>query len=85
MTSVCAAICVRNENHSSDRIRLWLREDDVRGGETEQKYATTLVAVDADLFFVNAFPVVRKEATDYSATGLNKFIEVLSPACAAEM
>ena len=25
-------------------------------GETEQKYATTLVAVDADLFFVKAFP-----------------------------
>ena len=36
-------------------------------GETEQKYATTVVAVDADLFLV--------EATDLSATGLIKFIE----------
>ena len=43
--------------------------------ETEQKYATTLVAVDADLFFVKAFPVLGKEATVYSATGLVKFIE----------
>ena len=44
-------------------------------GETEQKYATTLVAVDADLFFVKAFPLLGKEATDYSATGLVNFIE----------
>ena len=45
------------------------------GGETEQKHATTLVAVGADLFFVKAIPVVGKEVTDYSATGLIKFIE----------
>ena len=44
-------------------------------GETEQKHATTLVAVDADLFFVKAGPLLGKEATDYSATGLVKFIE----------
>ena len=44
-------------------------------GETEQKYATTLVAVDADLFFVKVIPVLGKETTDYSATGLIKFIE----------
>ena len=30
------------------------------GGETGQKYATTLVAVDADLFFVKAIPVMGK-------------------------
>ena len=36
-------------------------------GETEHKCATTLVAVDADLFFVKAIPVVGKEATDCSA------------------
>ena len=44
-------------------------------GETEQKYATTLVAVDADLFFVKVIPVLEKETTDCSATGLIKFIE----------
>ena len=44
-------------------------------GETEQKYATTLVAVDADLFFVKVIPVLGKETTDYSATGLVNFIE----------
>ena len=44
-------------------------------GETEQKYATTLVAVDADLFFVKAVSLLGKEATDYSATGLVNFIE----------
>ena len=44
-------------------------------GVTEQKYATTLVAVDADLFFVKAIPFLGKETTDYSATGLIKFIE----------
>ena len=44
-------------------------------GETEQKYATTLVAVDADLFFVKVIPVLGKETTDCSATGLIKFIE----------
>ena len=44
-------------------------------GETEQKYATTLVAVDADLFFVTVIPVLGKETTDYCATGLIKFIE----------
>ena len=43
-------------------------------GET-QKYATTLVAVDADLFFVKAISLLGKEATDYSATGLVNFIE----------
>ena len=43
--------------------------------ETERKYATTLVAVDADLFFVKVIPVLGKETTDYSATGLIKFIE----------
>ena len=43
---------------------------------SEQKYATTLVAVDADLFSVKVIPVLRKETTDYSATGLIKFIEV---------
>ena len=31
------------------------------GGETEQKYATTLVAVDADLFFVKAILLLGKE------------------------
>ena len=45
------------------------------GGETEQKSATTLVAVDADLFFVKAIPVLGKDATDYSTTGLITFIE----------
>ena len=45
-------------------------------GETEQKYATTLVAVDADLFLVKAIPMLGKETTDYSATALIKFIEV---------
>ena len=35
----------------------------------------TLVAVDADLFFVNVIPVLGKETTDKSATGLIKFIE----------
>ena len=35
--------------------------------ETEQKYATTLVAVDADLFFVKAILLLGKEVTDYSA------------------
>ena len=44
-------------------------------GETEQTYATTLVAVDADLFFVKVIPVLGKETTDHSATGLIKFIE----------
>ena len=44
-------------------------------GETEQTCATTLVALDADLFFVNVFLVLGKETTDYSATGLIKFIE----------
>ena len=43
--------------------------------ETEQKYATTLVAVDADLFFVKAIFLLGKETTDYSATGLIEFIE----------
>ena len=43
--------------------------------ETGQKYATTLVAVDADLFFVKAIPMLGKETTDYSATALIKFIE----------
>ena len=37
-------------------------------GETEQKYATTLVAFDADLFFVKVILVLGKETTDYSAT-----------------
>ena len=45
------------------------------GGETQQKFATTLVAVDADLFFVKAILLLGKEATDHSATGLIKFIE----------
>ena len=44
-------------------------------GETEQKYATTLVAVDADLFFVKVILVLGKETTDCSATGLIKLIE----------
>ena len=44
-------------------------------GETEQKYATTLVAVDADLFFVKVIPVLGKETTDKCGTGLMKFIE----------
>ena len=44
-------------------------------GETEQKYATTLVVVNADLFFVKAILLLGKEATDHSATGLIKFIE----------
>ena len=39
------------------------------------KYATTLVAVHADLFFVKVIPVLGKETSDYSATGLIKFIE----------
>ena len=33
-------------------------------GETEQKYATTLVAVDADMFFVKVIPVLGKETSD---------------------
>ena len=41
----------------------------------KQKYATSLVAVDVDLFFVKVIPVLGKETTDYSATGLIKFIE----------
>ena len=36
------------------------------GGETEQKYATTLVAVDADLFFVKAIPLLGKETAGYN-------------------
>ena len=44
-------------------------------GKTEQKYATALVAVDADLLFVKVIPVLGKETTDYSATGLIKVIE----------
>ena len=44
-------------------------------GETEKKYAITLVAVDADLFFVKVIPVLGKETSGYSATGLIKFIE----------
>ena len=40
-------------------------------GETEQKCATSLVA-DADLFFVKVIPVLGKETSDYSATGLSK-------------
>ena len=44
-------------------------------GETEQNYATTLVAVDANLFVVKAILLLGKEATDFSATGLIKFIE----------
>ena len=45
------------------------------GGETEQTYVATLVAVDADLFFVKAIHLLGKEATDHSATDLIKFIE----------
>ena len=45
-------------------------------GETEQKCATTVVAVDGDLFFVKVIPFLGKETTDWSATGLIKFIEV---------
>ena len=46
-------------------------------GETEQKYATTLVAVDAGFFFffVKSIPLLGMEANNYSATGLIKFIE----------
>ena len=44
-------------------------------GETEQKYATTLVAVDADLFSMKVILLLGKETTDCSATGLIKFIE----------
>ena len=33
------------------------------GGETEQKYATTLVAVHTDLFFVKAIPFFGKDAS----------------------
>ena len=40
-----------------------------------RKYVTTLVAVDADLFLVKAIPLLGKEPTDYSATGLVKFIK----------
>ena len=43
--------------------------------ETEQKYATTLVAVDADRFFVKDILLLGKETTDHSPTGLVKFIE----------
>ena len=43
-------------------------------GEIEQKYATTLIAVAADLLFMKAIFLSGKEATDYSATGLIKFI-----------
>ena len=35
----------------------------------------TLVAVDADLFFVKAIPLAGKETADYPATGLINFIE----------
>ena len=42
------------------------------GGERGQKYSTTLVAVDADLFFVKAIPMLGKETTDYSATAVIK-------------
>ena len=38
-------------------------------GETEQKFATTLVAVDADLFLMKVIPDLGKETTDFSATG----------------
>ena len=40
-----------------------------------EKYATTLVALDADLFVVKAVHLLGKEAPDFSATGLVKFIE----------
>ena len=40
-------------------------------GETEQKCATTLVG--------KGIPLLGKEATDYSATGLIKFIEGFLP------
>ena len=33
-------------------------------GETEQNFATTLVAVDADLFFVKVIHLLGKETTD---------------------
>ena len=44
------------------------------GGETGQKYATTLVAVDADLLFVKVITLLRKGTADCCATGLIKFI-----------
>ena len=47
-------------------------------GETEHKYATSLVAVDDDLFFVAVVRLLGKETTDCSATGLIKFIEGFS-------
>ena len=34
-------------------------------GETEQKNATTLVAVNANFFFVKVIPVLGKETTDF--------------------
>ena len=45
------------------------------GGETGQKYAATLIAVDANFFFVRVIPLLGKETSDFSATGLIKFIE----------
>ena len=45
------------------------------GGETGQKYAATLIAVDADFFFVRVIPLLGKETSDFSAAGLIKFIE----------
>ena len=45
------------------------------GGDTEQKYATTLVAVNADLFCVKPILLLGKEAAVHSATELIKFME----------
>ena len=65
----------KGEQHLVKAIDFGSAKTTPEGGQTEQRYATTLVAVDADLFFVKAIPVVGKEATVYSAIGLIKFIE----------
>ena len=44
-------------------------------GETELKDATTLVAVDADLFLVKNIHLLGKETADYTVTGVINFIE----------
>ena len=65
MTHICTAIRVRRENNFPVTAFDFGFAKTSEGGETEQKYASTLVAVDADLFFVKAIPAVGKEETDY--------------------
>ena len=71
MTHTCVVTCARRENNF-----LWWPFDfgfvktTSAGGERAQKSAATLVAVDADLFFVKFVPMLGKETTDYSFSGL---------------